>query len=201
MFCSLLCWLDLASFSGITSIFYSVMVQRLWRNQHRLSRAISPSAITAKRRITSMVAAVTVTFALCWLPENVWFLWRSVIYPRKMVTSELWLGLQISAQLLAYTNSCLNPILYGILSKHFRHGFQNIVGLMLLKKQRYQLTRIDSSRARRRSSATSGRLFSTLLHSSRTSRRGTDSHGSNTPFLSQPRQRFKSDLGQIQEDI
>ncbi|KIH50426.1 hypothetical protein ANCDUO_19495, partial [Ancylostoma duodenale] len=34
---------------------------------------------------------------------------------------------QIASQVLAYTNSCLNPILYALMSENFRKGFIRVI--------------------------------------------------------------------------
>lgn len=37
---------------------------------------------------------------------------------------------------MAYANSCLNPIVYALVSKHFRKGFKKVFSCILSKKGR-----------------------------------------------------------------
>lgn len=69
-----------------------------------------------KKHATKMVFTVILTFALCWFPQNLRFFLRGLYYPDLTFweqDTELLLAVQSTAQVLAYANSCVNPILYG----------------------------------------------------------------------------------------
>uniref|UniRef100_A0A915C0B3 G-protein coupled receptors family 1 profile domain-containing protein n=1 Tax=Parascaris univalens TaxID=6257 RepID=A0A915C0B3_PARUN len=57
------------------------------------------------------------------------FRFEGVVYPETLVMKggKLMVIVQILSQVLAYTNSCLNPILYAFLSDNFRKGFMRIL--------------------------------------------------------------------------
>lgn len=78
----------------------------------------------AKRKVTKMIIIVTAVFCFCWLPHH-------------LVIICMWFGhfplnhatyiLRILSHLMAYANSCLNPIIYALVSKHFRKGFRKVL--------------------------------------------------------------------------
>lgn len=78
-----------------------------------------------KKHATKMVFTVILTFGVCWAPQNMRFFLRGLSYPEMGFWEEnetVLLVAQSFAQILAYSNSTLNPILYSILSERFRKG-------------------------------------------------------------------------------
>lgn len=72
-----------------------------------------------------MVFVVIITFGVCWFPQNIRFFLRGLNYPQLSFweqSTDLLLYVQTSAQVIAYANSCINPILYGAFSERFRNG-------------------------------------------------------------------------------
>lgn len=59
------------------------------------------------------------------------FFWFQIILLLKSIQyysiTPLNVVLQIASQVLAYTNSCLNPILYAFLSDNFRKAFRKVI--------------------------------------------------------------------------
>ena len=45
---------------------------------------------------------------------------------------------QIGSHVLAYSNSCVNPILYAFLSPQFRTGFRNVLSCLSFSRRGYQ---------------------------------------------------------------
>jgi len=83
-----------------------------------------------KRRVTRLVLVVIVVFCVSWAPIQFVLLLRAIgVYP----FSEPSIIFQIFSQVLAYINSCVNPILYAFLSENFRKAFkQRVPGILLL---------------------------------------------------------------------
>lgn len=97
------------------------------KNGTLLQRSKSNYRIGATRarqewKATLTVGIVLFTFIGCWLPFFVLALYRPLLgngaVPGWISSTALWLG---------YTNSMLNPIIYGILHRDFRRTFKNII--------------------------------------------------------------------------
>ncbi|VDM75367.1 unnamed protein product [Strongylus vulgaris] len=88
-----------------------------------------PENRRAKRKVTRLVLCVLVIWAFCWLPLNVCFFFTGLAYPETLVMKGgvIMVIVQIASQVLAYTNSCLNPILYALMSENFRKGFIRVI--------------------------------------------------------------------------
>ncbi|XP_070502684.1 tachykinin-like peptides receptor 99D isoform X2 [Chironomus tepperi] len=78
--------------------------------------------IKSKRKVVLMMIMVVLIFAVCWLPQNVYFIITSY-YPSVTTypyIQEIYLGIYW----LAMSNSMYNPIIYCIYSDRFRRGFK-----------------------------------------------------------------------------
>ncbi|XP_033108433.1 QRFP-like peptide receptor [Anneissia japonica] len=90
----------------------------------RIESTVSSQERT-KRKVLKMLVVVVLTFALCWLPYNVYTICRLWIGQRldnetddKIHFAILWLG---------YANSALNPFIYCGFNQNFRKGFLQIL--------------------------------------------------------------------------
>ncbi|KAF7405852.1 hypothetical protein HZH68_005221 [Vespula germanica] len=100
-------------------VFYVCMLVRLWRGAR-----VSAESRRGRRRVTRLVLVVVGVFAICWCPIQVILVTKSLeAYPLKSAT----IMVQIASHILAYTNSCVNPILYAFLSDNFRKAFRKII--------------------------------------------------------------------------
>ncbi|XP_041756107.1 galanin receptor 2a [Coregonus clupeaformis] len=113
----------------ILSLTYARTICYLWTTVDPM-KDMSESR-RAKRKVTKMIIIVAVLFCLCWLPHH-------------LVILCMWFGhfplnhttyiLRILSHLVAYANSCLNPIVYALVSKHFRKGFRKVFDCALSKR-------------------------------------------------------------------
>ncbi|XP_038846816.1 galanin receptor 2a [Salvelinus namaycush] len=111
------------------SLTYARTIRYLWTTVDPM-KDMSESR-RAKRKVTKMIIIVAVLFCLCWLPHH-------------LVILCMWFGhfplnhttyiLRILSHLVAYANSCLNPIVYALVSKHFRKGFRKVFDCVLSKR-------------------------------------------------------------------
>lgn len=75
--------------------------------------------------MTRLVVVVVLVFAGCWLPIQIVLLLKAYdVYPMDNVQLIIF---QITAHILAYMNSCVNPILYAFLSENFRKAFRKVI--------------------------------------------------------------------------
>lgn len=122
-------------------VLYGLMLRRLLfgavpgGNQSRES-------LRSKRRVTRMIIIVIVCFIFCWLPIQLVFTTRAWgVFPSKME----WHLVHVAASILAYGNSCINPVLYAFLSENFRKSFRQVLSCGKIRKTRmtdYERTNI-----------------------------------------------------------
>ncbi|MBN3305110.1 galanin receptor 2b [Amia ocellicauda] len=115
----------------IVSLSYTRTIKYLWTAVDPLD-GMSESK-KAKRKVTKMIIIVTVLFCLCWLPYHVVILcYLYGDFPFNQTTY----AFRLLSHCMAYANSCLNPIVYALVSKHFRKGFKKVFSCILSKKAR-----------------------------------------------------------------
>ncbi|XP_069172707.1 allatostatin-A receptor [Procambarus clarkii] len=104
-------------------VLYLMILNRLWYGVS-LGGSRSAESVRGKKRVTRMVVIVVVTFIVCWFPIQLVLLLKSLnMY--EMTTFNI--IMQIAGQVLAYINSCVNPILYAFLSDPFRKAFRKVI--------------------------------------------------------------------------
>ncbi|XP_064626043.1 allatostatin-A receptor-like [Lineus longissimus] len=108
---------------SIIVILYGLTVKHLLYN---VSACVSQSeeSMRCRRRASKMVAVIVIVFALSWLPLQINFLYTS--FKPKPSTKDSVIFLLVS-QILCYSNSCMNPILYSFLSENFRREFHQVL--------------------------------------------------------------------------
>jgi len=90
----------------------------------RQSQSTSANTRRRKQSVTRMIVVVIVIFSLCWGPIHIILNMKGM---DKFPVNKLSISLQIAAQVLAYMNSCMNPILYAFLSENFRSAFKKVI--------------------------------------------------------------------------
>nr|XP_034963848.1 galanin receptor type 2 [Zootoca vivipara] len=113
----------------ILSLTYVRTIRYLWTSVDPI-KDMSDSK-KGKRKVTRMIIIVAVLFCLCWLPHHLVILcfWFGY-FPLNSATYVL----RILSHLISYANSCVNPIVYALVSKHFRKGFKKIFSCLLHKR-------------------------------------------------------------------
>ncbi|CAB3375347.1 Hypothetical predicted protein [Cloeon dipterum] len=102
---------------------YLGILLRLWRGVAPGGR-VSAESRRGKRRVTRMVVVVVATFAICWCPIQLILVLKSL---NRYDISAGGIIAQIVSHVLAYMNSCVNPILYAYLSENFRKAFSKVI--------------------------------------------------------------------------
>ncbi|KAM6137021.1 galanin receptor type 3 [Pterocles gutturalis] len=105
----------------VMSLAYARTIKFLWTSVDPIER-ISESR-KAKCKVTKMIVAVAILFCLCWLPHHLVILcfWFGH-FPFNRATY----AFRLASHCLSYANSCLNPIVYALISKHFRKRFKQV---------------------------------------------------------------------------
>ncbi|XP_060050040.1 chemerin-like receptor 2 [Erinaceus europaeus] len=76
------------------------------------------------------ILAVVVAFLICWTPYHLFSIWELIIHHNVYFQQVLKAGIPLSTG-LAFLNSCLNPILYVLISKKFQARFRASVAEIL----------------------------------------------------------------------
>ncbi|CAG9804066.1 unnamed protein product [Chironomus riparius] len=105
----------------LISVLYVCMLASLWKGT---GTRISAESRRGKKRVTRMIVAVVLAFAICWLPIHIILVLKSLDAYHQ---TTMLVAFQIISHVLAYTNSCINPILYCFLSENFRKAFRKVV--------------------------------------------------------------------------
>uniref|UniRef100_A0A182XW95 G-protein coupled receptors family 1 profile domain-containing protein n=1 Tax=Anopheles stephensi TaxID=30069 RepID=A0A182XW95_ANOST len=103
----------------LISVLYMWMLSRLWRSSVGGRSAESKKG---KKRVTRLVVIVVAAFASLWFPIQVILVLKSVDVFK--ADTHFKISLQIVSHVLAYTSSCINPLLYAFLSENFRKAFR-----------------------------------------------------------------------------
>lgn len=113
----------------ILSLTYVRTIRYLWTSVDPIEDMSDSKK--AKHKVTRMIIIVAVLFCICWLPHHLVILcfWFGY-FPLNNSTYVL----RILSHLISYANSCVNPIVYALVSKHFRKGFKKIFSCLLHKR-------------------------------------------------------------------
>ncbi|XP_075930480.1 type-1 angiotensin II receptor A-like [Petromyzon marinus] len=88
--------------------------------------------VVRRDKVLPAVLAVVLAFLLCWLPYHVLTLLDTLVRLRVLRGCGITVavdGAMPIAVVVAYTNSCLNPLLYSFVGKGFRQGFGRLLRL------------------------------------------------------------------------
>uniref|UniRef100_A0A8C4XW31 G-protein coupled receptors family 1 profile domain-containing protein n=1 Tax=Gopherus evgoodei TaxID=1825980 RepID=A0A8C4XW31_9SAUR len=98
----------------------------------------------AKCKVTKMIVAVAIIFCLCWLPHHLVILcfWFGY-FPFNRATY----ACRLASHCLSYANSCLNPIIYALISKHFRKKFKQVFTCLLFQNKMESISGNSESRS------------------------------------------------------
>ncbi|CAL8246409.1 unnamed protein product [Lota lota] len=106
-------------------VHYTFIAQSLIRSASNLPIEGNVNArrqVESRKRLARTVLVFVGLFAVCWLPSHVVYLYRSYHYSQ-VDTSMAHFLCSVAARLLAFTNSCLNPLALYLLSKGFQQHF------------------------------------------------------------------------------
>lgn len=78
-----------------------------------------------RRKVAKMILVVVFSYIFCWTP---YFLVSIItqIQTENFLQNGQYFFSMLCVNLSAFTNSCVNPFIYGLMSVRFRHGFRSI---------------------------------------------------------------------------
>lgn len=108
--------------------------------QRRSSKTQNLRTQIRSRKLTLMLFSLTVAMVILWLPQWVVWIWERHIAEKEIegaqpLISSLPLLLTLSAQLLTFSLSLVNPIIVLSLSEEFREGYRGLWRRLTLRKQ------------------------------------------------------------------
>jgi hypothetical protein len=89
-----------------------------------ISRVTSSYLVIKQRRrkILVLIATVSITFAVLWLPVHIIQLWM-VVFSESFPYTDLMYIIKLISHTLSYSNSCFNPFIYVFMGTKFRTYF------------------------------------------------------------------------------
>ncbi|XP_029021530.1 G-protein coupled receptor 151 [Betta splendens] len=108
--------------------------------QRRSSKTPNLRTQIRSRKLTLMLFSLTVAMAVLWLPHWVLWIWERHVAERRAdgaqpLVSPPPLLLSLSAQLLTFSLSLVNPLIVLSLSEEFREGYRGLWRRLTLRKQ------------------------------------------------------------------
>ncbi|CAK6445724.1 unnamed protein product, partial [Pipistrellus nathusii] len=118
-----------------TCACYGAMLRHLGRaalspapaDSSRQGQMLAERADVVRARVSRLVAAVVLLFAVCWGPIQLFLVLQALgpsgsWHPRSYAAY----ALKIWAHCMSYSNSALNPLLYAFLGAHFRRALRRV---------------------------------------------------------------------------
>lgn len=148
----------------ILIILYAIIAKNLISSDKKLQIRLSKPEISfkARKQVVLMLGAVVLSFFMCLLPFRVLTLWIVIASEETFhqLGVETYYNLLYFCRIMWYLNSCLNPLLYNLMSSKFRKGFLRLCSCCLFIDRKKHLGEIRSR------TATFNTTTTTLTHSS-----------------------------------
>uniref|UniRef100_A0A8C2WMN3 Gastrin-releasing peptide receptor n=2 Tax=Cyclopterus lumpus TaxID=8103 RepID=A0A8C2WMN3_CYCLU len=109
----------------VISVYYYFIARSLIRSSVDLpaeGHLHLQKQIKSRKRLAKTVLVFVGLFAVCWLPSHVIYLYRSYHYDQVDTSLGHFIA-SVSARILAFANSCVNPFALYLMSQSFRKHF------------------------------------------------------------------------------
>ncbi|KAL0274546.1 UNVERIFIED_CONTAM: hypothetical protein PYX00_002648 [Menopon gallinae] len=133
---SLIIWIPLAiMFACYSTIFY-----KLDKYEKKVLKRMNPLTVNYKKRVAKTFFVIITVFIICRVPITALVFWRSKLLQGKnpFTFGPGFANLWFTCHYLMFTNSALNPFLYGLTNESFRRGIKSVLleGCPLWNKRR-----------------------------------------------------------------
>lgn len=109
------------------ALIWKSVAYRILPENPASSTIVSELHRKTKLRVLKMLASLTFTFFLCWLPLYVVMtIVKFFGFPQSSTAKSIFKVLIPFSQVLGSCNSCLNPVLYAFLNRRFRETFKSL---------------------------------------------------------------------------
>ncbi|CAL1262399.1 unnamed protein product, partial [Larinioides sclopetarius] len=102
------------------------------------TRSIRGSATSSRKAVIKMLFAVVVAFFICWAPFHAQRLMAIYVVQQTPTVVMIYTTLTHISGITYYVSATINPILYSIMSKKFRHAFKNTLAHCCRKNGSYE---------------------------------------------------------------
>ncbi|KAK0090021.1 hypothetical protein PV325_004154 [Microctonus aethiopoides] len=97
----------------------NIIFRRESRFRSVKTRGFESGKMTAKdRKLLKMILVIFSSFLICYLPITITKIFKDMIY---------WRGLNIIGYILIYLTTCINPIIYVVMSSEYRSAYKNVL--------------------------------------------------------------------------
>ncbi|EFX84318.1 putative allatostatin B receptor, partial [Daphnia pulex] len=111
---------------AIIGTFYTITTRNLLR-KYKFLTYLANNNRESRRKVAVMVQCFVGLFAVCFLPIHVYSLWFHFDPRSKTRYNQYWHSFRIFGFVLAYINSCINPIALYFISTNFRKHFKRLL--------------------------------------------------------------------------
>ncbi|XP_034946887.1 G-protein coupled receptor moody [Chelonus insularis] len=83
------------------------------------NRALESGKMSAKdKKLLKMILVIFLSFLICYLPITITKIFKDIID---------WRGLNIAGYILIYLTTCINPVIYVVMSSEYRSAYKNVL--------------------------------------------------------------------------
>ncbi|XP_015930193.1 pyrokinin-1 receptor-like [Parasteatoda tepidariorum] len=104
------------------------------------TRSIRGAGASSRKAVIKMLFAVVVAFFLCWAPFHAQRLMAIYVVDQTPTVITIYTVLTHISGVTYYVSATINPILYSIMSKKFRHAFKNTLAHCCRRNSMYNMS-------------------------------------------------------------
>ena len=123
IFMTFFCFAYILPLAGI-GVLSLCMLHHINPQRTETNANVKSKSTSRMHRVSKLLMLVIVIFAISWLPINIHLL---ALYFGFLTSNRIYDAVSVLWNVLAYSNSCINPFIYNYTSKDFRDAFKKIL--------------------------------------------------------------------------